>query len=142
VSFRGRPKAESRNPFDSAFGLAQDKPAGWAVARSRHGPQVPPLGRNAPSVGMTCGACRTRSLGRDDTVGVASLPSVGMTFRCVIPREAKGRFEESIRLGLRPRSGQACKVGRDALTPMPADPSTRAQWALGRDDTVGVASLP
>ena len=116
MSFRGRPKAESRNLFDSAFGLAQDKPVEWAVARSRHGPQVPPLGPNGPSVGMT--------------------------FRCVIPREAKGRFEESIRLGLRPRSGQACKVGRDALTPMPADPSTRAQWALGRDDTVGVASLP
>jgi len=81
VSFRGRPKAESRNLFDSAFGLAQDKPVEWAVARSRHGPQVPPLGPNGPSVGMTrWGALR--SLGWGDKVGGASLPQREDTQKC------------------------------------------------------------
>ena len=69
MSFRGRPKAESRNLFDSALGLSQDKPVRWAGTRSRQCPQIPPLGPNGPER-------------RDDRVGVASLPQREDTQKC------------------------------------------------------------
>jgi len=56
-----------------------------------------------------------RSLGRDDIIQRRYAFSGGMNERHreedVIPSEAEGGVEESIRLGRRPRSGQACGVG-------------------------------
>ena len=61
-----REQSESRDPFDSAFGLAQDKPAGIQQTNAQ------PMDPSTRS---------RRSLGRDDRAGGPVSPAVGMTGR-------------------------------------------------------------
>jgi len=80
------------------------------------------------------------ALGRDDKIGGAFAPSVGMTFKDVIPSEAEGRVEESMEwaeaLGLLPiRFFRGERIG-------PHRSLRSGPMALGRDDKIGGAFAP
>ena len=111
------------------------------------------------------------ALGRDDKIGVASGPPVGMTrwvwrrfpgrddtlvviagprwrhgwrrriSQHVIPSEA-ATICHSDRVSDASERRNLWVLGRSALSPHSIDPSARARWALGRDDKIGVASGP
>jgi hypothetical protein len=86
-----REQSESRDPFDSAFGLAQDKPAGIQQTNAQ------PMD---PSARSRC------SLGRDDRAGGPVSPALGMR-----ERGAQSLASNDIALRIAKDPGTTPKVG-------------------------------